>query len=227
MNGLPAMVARKLPRMLALARRMLGDASEAEDVAQEVMVRAWRQAPTWQPGTARFDSWMHRVALNLCYDRLRRQRERPMAEPPDQIDPGPAPDAGLMGMEIKDQVEIFDFSKYNFVTPIMKPKALTRGELLDGVMKNYRRFYMRKALFHYPWRGTGFRRRYLLGCLKAFDRLLTADERPARVADIGCGHGHSTLLMAQAFPNSRFHGFDTHAASIAEASRPVKMPAFR
>lgn len=70
--------------------------------------------------------------------------------------------------EIKNQVEVFDFSKYNFVTPIMKPAALTRGELLDGVMKNYRRFYMRKALFHYPWRGTGFRRRYLLGCLKAF-----------------------------------------------------------
>jgi anaerobic magnesium-protoporphyrin IX monomethyl ester cyclase len=70
--------------------------------------------------------------------------------------------------ELKDQVEIFDFSRYNFVTPIMKPAALTRGELLDGVMKNYRRFYMRKALFHYPWRGTGYRRRYLLGCLKAF-----------------------------------------------------------
>ncbi|MEL6645970.1 MAG: magnesium-protoporphyrin IX monomethyl ester anaerobic oxidative cyclase [Pseudomonadota bacterium] len=70
--------------------------------------------------------------------------------------------------EIRDQVEIFDYSKYNFVTPIMKPKALTRGELLDGVMKNYRRFYMKKALFHYPWRGTGYRRRYLLGCLKAF-----------------------------------------------------------
>jgi anaerobic magnesium-protoporphyrin IX monomethyl ester cyclase len=35
-------------------------------------------------------------------------------------------------------------------------------------MNNYRRFYMQKALFHYPWRGTGFRRRYLLGCLKAF-----------------------------------------------------------
>jgi anaerobic magnesium-protoporphyrin IX monomethyl ester cyclase len=70
--------------------------------------------------------------------------------------------------EIKDQVEVFDYSKYNFVTPIMKPAAMTRGELLDGVMKNYRRFYMKKALFHYPWRGTGFRRRYLLGCLKAF-----------------------------------------------------------
>ncbi len=70
--------------------------------------------------------------------------------------------------EIRDKVEVFDFSKYNFVTPIMKPEALTRGELLNGVMKNYRRFYMQKALFHYPWRGTGFRRRYLLGCLKAF-----------------------------------------------------------
>jgi len=70
--------------------------------------------------------------------------------------------------ELKDQVEIFDFSKYNFVTPIMKPQAMERGELLNGVMKNYRRFYMKKALFHYPWRGTGFRRRYLLGCLKAF-----------------------------------------------------------
>ncbi|MBR2656592.1 MAG: magnesium-protoporphyrin IX monomethyl ester anaerobic oxidative cyclase [Loktanella sp.] len=70
--------------------------------------------------------------------------------------------------ELKDKVEVFDFSRYNFVTPIMKPAAMTRGELLDGVMNNYRRFYMRKALFHYPWRGTGFRRRYLLGCLKAF-----------------------------------------------------------
>lgn len=70
--------------------------------------------------------------------------------------------------ELKDQVEVFDFSRYNFVTPIMKPAAMERGELLDGVMNNYRRFYMKKALFHYPWRGTGFRRRYLLGCLWAF-----------------------------------------------------------
>jgi len=67
-----------------------------------------------------------------------------------------------------DKVEVFDFSKYNFVTPIMKPEAMERAELLDRVMHNYRRFYMIKALFHYPWRGSGYRRRYLLGCLKAF-----------------------------------------------------------
>jgi anaerobic magnesium-protoporphyrin IX monomethyl ester cyclase len=58
--------------------------------------------------------------------------------------------------ELKDKVEVFDFSKYNFVTPIMKPEAMDRATLLDRVMHNYRRFYMRKALFHYPWRGTGY-----------------------------------------------------------------------
>ncbi len=70
--------------------------------------------------------------------------------------------------EMKDKVEIFDFDKYNFVTPIMKPNAMDRSELLDRVMNNYRRFYAKKALFSYPWAGKGARRRYLLGCLKAF-----------------------------------------------------------
>ncbi len=70
--------------------------------------------------------------------------------------------------ELGDKVEVFDYEKYNFVTPIIKPVALERGELLDHVMNNYRRFYSRKALFSYPWSGSGARRRYLLGCLKAF-----------------------------------------------------------
>ncbi|MBV2149868.1 RNA polymerase sigma factor [Sphingobium sp. AS12] len=90
-----AMVARKLPRLLALATRMLGDAAEAEDVAQESFVRLWRQAARWRPGAARFDTWLHRVALNLCYDRLRRRREIVVETVPDRPDPGPAPDAGL------------------------------------------------------------------------------------------------------------------------------------
>jgi anaerobic magnesium-protoporphyrin IX monomethyl ester cyclase len=70
--------------------------------------------------------------------------------------------------ELGDKVEIYDFEKYNFVTPIMKPEAMDRAELLDRVMHNYRRFYMKKAFFSYPWKGTGSRRKYLLGCLKAF-----------------------------------------------------------
>lgn len=70
--------------------------------------------------------------------------------------------------ELGDKVEVFDYEKYNFVTPIMKPDAMDRAELLDRVMHNYRRFYMNKAMFSYPWAGSGERRRYLLGCLKAF-----------------------------------------------------------
>ena len=72
-----ALVRRHLPRMVALARRMLADASEAEDVAQDLFLRVWREAPRWKPGAAKFETWMHRVALNLCYDRLRRRRETP------------------------------------------------------------------------------------------------------------------------------------------------------
>ncbi len=41
----------------------------------------------------------------------------------------------------------------------------------------------------------------------------------ARVADIGCGHGASTVVLAQAYPGSRFTGFDYHAESIAAASK--------
>jgi RNA polymerase sigma-70 factor (ECF subfamily) len=90
-----ALVSRKLPRIMGLAQRMLGDAAEAEDVAQEAFVRIWRQAPKWRPGQARFDTWLHRVALNLCYDRLRRRREVTTDDPPEVVDEGPAPDRGL------------------------------------------------------------------------------------------------------------------------------------
>jgi RNA polymerase sigma-70 factor (ECF subfamily) len=99
-----ALVARKLSRVLALAERMLGDAAEAEDVAQETFLRIWRHAANWRSGAARFDTWLHRVVLNLCYDRLRRRREQPMAEPPDQPDPGPAPDRGLMAEDVGRRV---------------------------------------------------------------------------------------------------------------------------
>jgi anaerobic magnesium-protoporphyrin IX monomethyl ester cyclase len=70
--------------------------------------------------------------------------------------------------ELGDKVEVFDFEKYNFVTPIMKPDAMDRGELLDHVMKNYRRFFMNKTFFQYPWTRDKLRRKYLMGCLKAF-----------------------------------------------------------
>jgi SAM-dependent methyltransferase len=53
--------------------------------------------------------------------------------------------------------------------------------------------------------------------IPAFDGLEAALREGATVADVGCGHGASTILMAQAFPRSRFTGFDYHEGSIARA----------
>ncbi|MFE7795772.1 class I SAM-dependent methyltransferase [Streptomyces sp. NPDC057460] len=55
--------------------------------------------------------------------------------------------------------------------------------------------------------------------LPALDGVVEKLEQGASVADVGCGFGHSTLLMAQAFPNSRFRGFDFHGPSIEAARR--------
>jgi len=58
--------------------------------------------------------------------------------------------------------------------------------------------------------------------LPALDGVVAKLERGALVADVGCGHGASTILMARAFPNSTFHGYDYHADSIAAARRDAK-----
>lgn len=80
---------RHLPKVLNVARRMLGDATEAEDISQEVFLRVWKNAGRWRPGRARFETWIHRVTLNLCYDRLRRRREITTDAPPERMDDSP------------------------------------------------------------------------------------------------------------------------------------------
>jgi anaerobic magnesium-protoporphyrin IX monomethyl ester cyclase len=69
--------------------------------------------------------------------------------------------------ELGDRVEIRDYSQYNFVTPIMKPEAMEREDVLKGVLRNYARFYLRKTI-EYWFIKDPFKRKYLLGCLKAF-----------------------------------------------------------
>lgn len=65
----------------------------------------------------------------------------------------------------------------------------------------------------------GYRANLVPQWLPALDGVVEQLRAGITVADIGCGHGHSTLLMAQAFPSSRFHGFDSHADSIEAARR--------
>ncbi len=65
----------------------------------------------------------------------------------------------------------------------------------------------------------GYRASLVHQWLPALDGVVEQLQAGIDVADIGCGYGHSTLLMAEAFPKSRFHGFDAHPESIEQARR--------
>jgi RNA polymerase sigma-70 factor (ECF subfamily) len=90
-----ALVDRHLARILGLAGRMLGSRADAEEVAQEVFLRVWQQAGRWRAGEARFSTWLHRVAVNLCQDRLRRRRETSLEAAGDPPSADPPPEAAL------------------------------------------------------------------------------------------------------------------------------------
>lgn len=68
------LVGRHLTRVLRFASRFLGNESEAEDVAQDAMMRLWKAAANWQPGRAKLSTWLYTVTRNLCIDRLRQTR---------------------------------------------------------------------------------------------------------------------------------------------------------
>lgn len=88
---------RLTPRALALATRMLRDPAEAEDVAQEAMMRLWRAAPEWRAGEAKPSTWLHRVTSNLCIDRLRKARRAgpPLEDVAEPHDPQPGMEARM------------------------------------------------------------------------------------------------------------------------------------
>jgi SAM-dependent methyltransferase len=65
----------------------------------------------------------------------------------------------------------------------------------------------------------GYRANLVSSWLPALDGVVKKLESGARVADVGCGHGASTVVLAQAFPRSRFFGFDFHAPSIETAKQ--------
>lgn len=97
------LAARHLPRLMSFAGRMLrGDRAEAEDVAQEAMLRLWRVAPDWRAGEAQVSTWLYRVAANLCTDRLRRHGRRgalALDDAPEVEDGAPGVEALLMAGE--------------------------------------------------------------------------------------------------------------------------------
>ncbi|WP_370231325.1 RNA polymerase sigma factor [Cognatishimia sp.] len=69
-----ALTLRLTPKVFGHAYRVLGDRAEAEDVAQDALIRLWKQASDWRQGEAKVTTWLYRVVANLCTDRLRKSR---------------------------------------------------------------------------------------------------------------------------------------------------------
>lgn len=86
---------RHLAAVLATARRMLADAAEAEDVAQEVMLRLWSAAGTITVGEAGLRPWLKRVGVNLAIDRLRARRRLEVTDAPPELPDAPTQGRGL------------------------------------------------------------------------------------------------------------------------------------
>jgi len=94
---------RHVPAMLALARRILGNAADAEDVAQEAMLRVWINAPRWRP-LAAVRTWIARVVVNLCLDRKRRAPWVALEAAGEIADPSPGAEQGIEASELDRQV---------------------------------------------------------------------------------------------------------------------------
>jgi RNA polymerase sigma-70 factor (ECF subfamily) len=104
-----ALVRRHLGRTTGLARRIAGSAADADEIAQEAFMRVWTKAPNWQGATgegggARFTTWLYRVTVNLCIDRRRRRRERPLEDAGDPPDPSPSAADGIAGGQLAARV---------------------------------------------------------------------------------------------------------------------------
>lgn len=93
------LVARYQNKIVAYSARMLNDSDEAEDIAQETFIKAYRSLDSFR-GASSFSTWLYRIATNLCIDRVRQRKRRPqqaysLDEPYDKED-------GTGGRELPD-----------------------------------------------------------------------------------------------------------------------------
>lgn len=84
-----SLVERHIDRAYGLALRILRNPTDAEDVAQDVMLKVWTQRGNWQTGRARFSTWLYRVVTNRCLDLHRRPRTEDIDQVPESADSRP------------------------------------------------------------------------------------------------------------------------------------------
>jgi len=90
---------RHVGRILRLAEKTLGSAAEADDVAQEALLRIWANAGNWQRERSRLSTWIYTIVYRLCVDRLRGHRTVPMDLAMETPDPAPGAQEELLRSE--------------------------------------------------------------------------------------------------------------------------------
>jgi RNA polymerase sigma-70 factor (ECF subfamily) len=84
-------------RIIGTVAKMLGDDSDAEDIAQQVFIRVWKSAARYEP-TAKFTTWLFKITRNLVFNELRRRKRHPaqsLDAPRDDERPLQMPDTGV------------------------------------------------------------------------------------------------------------------------------------
>lgn len=98
------LVDRHLTSIVTLARRMLKDEAEADDIAQEALLRLWRAGETLELGPHGLRPWLRRVTSNLCLDRIRSTRRTVVTDEVPEMAEEPTQEAGLEQQDLARRV---------------------------------------------------------------------------------------------------------------------------
>jgi RNA polymerase sigma-70 factor, ECF subfamily len=159
-----ALVDRHLPTVVAIARRMLRDDAEAEDVAQETLLRLWRNAAGLELGEGGVRPWLRRVAANLCIDRVRAQKNTSLGDTlPEEAEPagqmtrlaerelGRRVDAALKGLPERQRLALTLFH-YEGMSQVEVGEVMgISDEAVESLLARARRAL--KASLKDEWRG--------------------------------------------------------------------------
>ncbi|RTR22411.1 sigma-70 family RNA polymerase sigma factor [Azospirillum griseum] len=96
---------RHLRRSIALAQRVVGNASDAEEVAQDVFLQIWANADRWRGDGTRFTTWLYRIVVNRAIDYRRRRTFAPLDAAEEMADPAWSAETLVDGRKIGAEVD--------------------------------------------------------------------------------------------------------------------------
>lgn len=155
---------RHVGRMLRLAQSILGSAAEADEVAQEALLRVWRHAARWDAERSQPATWVHTIVTRLCVDRLRQRRHEPLDAANDVADPAPGALESLSSRQeaqaLRDALASLPERQRVAVT-LFYQEELPGAEAAEALGLNLRAFWSlleraRQALRHRMQRAGGF-----------------------------------------------------------------------